>query len=420
MQNPSNVLCGDDEQNMKMNGTKLRPVLLLLCFGAFLLYAVYFNSFGANAETTMAFFSIDETANGFILTVQAVGCMGVTILLGLFGERLNKINGIAAGLLLMGGAGIAIGMMPVYLHTGSYSLMLALSLAAGVGYMTIDLLMNSVIADVFPAEKNRLLPYVHAFYGIGAMLAPMFVTNVVRPEAPDSFGIPYLYVGVGAAAVAAALFAVSRGVTPDTPYAHLKTLGAKARSNPAEIFREKKAWLFLLSGYLYLCFQTGLTTWLPSYCAQVRGEDFTSAGLNVTAYFLGALVMRFLSPVLYRYLGVSRFYRGSLLTSAVLFLVYLLVPMPELSGKMLLAVIGLLQGASVPSLVILCCDAFPTRTASASSIVVFGVSLAAMTAPTIMGAVMESSGHQTAMLLSTLCLPLAVLALPRVQASVEK
>lgn len=389
----------------------LRPALLGLCFAAFLLYAVYFNSFGANAEATMAFFTIDEAANGFILTVQAVGCMAVTVLLGLFGERLNKLYGIAAGLLLMGGAGVAIGLLPAL--RGGYGLMLVLSLAAGVGYITIDLLMNSVIADVFPSQKDRLLPYVHAFYGVGAMLAPLFVTRVVRPEAPATFGLPYLLVGLGAAVVGCALFAVGRALTPDTPYAALNAAGAGRGSDPAEIFRDKKAWAFLLSGYLYLCFQTGLTTWLPRYCAQVQGADFAAAGLSVTVYFLGALVMRFLSPVLYPRLGVARFYRGSLLLSAALFLVFLLVPMPDLAGKLLLVGIGLLQGATVPSLVILCCDAFPTRTASASSIVVFGVSLAAMTAPAVMGAVMTSAGYQAAMLLSTLCLPLAVCVLPK-------
>lgn len=396
---------------MKGQGGHLRAALLALCFAAFLLYAVYFNSFGANAEATMAFFAIDEAANGLILTVQAVGCMAVTVLLGLFGERLNKIYGIAAGLVLMGAAGAAIGLLPRL--GGGYGLMLALSLAAGVGYITIDLLMNSVIADVFPRQKDRLLPYVHAFYGVGAMLAPLFVTWVVRPERPATFGMPYLLVGVAAAAVGCVLFPVGRGLTPQTPYAALKTEGRGRRGDPAEIFRSRKAWALLLSGYLYLCFQTGLTTWLPRYCAQVREESFAAASLSVTVYFLGALVMRFLSPFLYPRIGVARFYRGSLLLSAALFLVFLLLPMPELPGKLLLTGVGLLQGATVPSLVILCCDAFPTRTASASSIVVFGVSLAAMTAPAVMGGIMTAVGYQQAMLLGTLCLPLSVWVLPR-------
>ena len=388
----------------------LRRLLLAGCFVSFILYAVYFNSFGTNAQATMAYLEIDETANGLIMTVQAVGCMAVTILLGLWGERLHKIRGIAAGLLVMGAAGLAIGLMPLYGR--SYPLMLALSLLAGVGYITIDLLMNSVIADVFPQRKEQLLPYVHAFYGIGAMLAPVFVTAVVNPDQPESFALPYAITGIGALLCAVALGAVGTAITPDTPYAHLREQQS-ASSHPAEIFRQGKAWLFLLSGFLYLCFQTGITTWLPRYCTQVRGDDFQTAGLSVTIYFLGALVMRFLSPIVYRHMSVGRFYRLSLLTSAALFLAFLLLPLPTPAAWALVAVVGLLQGATVPGLVILCCDAFPTRTASASSIVVFGVSLAAMAAPPVMGALMTGAGYREAMLLSTLCLPLAVWALPR-------
>lgn len=66
----------------------------------------------------------------------------------------------------------------------------------------------------------------------------------------------------------------------------------RAKSNPAEIFREGRAWLFLLSAFMNLAFQTGLTTWLPRYCSATRGYDFTQAGLTVTLYFLGALAIR--------------------------------------------------------------------------------------------------------------------------------
>ena len=43
--------------------------------------------------------------------------------------------------------------------------------------------------------------------------------------------------------------------------------------------------------------------------------------------------------------------------------------------RVLLVLLGLLQGAEVPALVILCCETFPTRTASASSIIVLGVAV---------------------------------------------
>ena len=44
-----------------MSGAKrILPLLAVLCFALFLLYGVYFNAFGANAESMMAFFGITE------------------------------------------------------------------------------------------------------------------------------------------------------------------------------------------------------------------------------------------------------------------------------------------------------------------------------------------------------------------------
>ena len=108
--------------------------------------------------------------------------LGWTVFLGLFGERLNKVYALAAGLLLLGAASVLTGLIPdIAPRAAAYAYMLAFSLAGGVGYISVDLLTNSLIADVFRAGKNRVLPYAHAFYGGGAMLAPVFVTALVSP-----------------------------------------------------------------------------------------------------------------------------------------------------------------------------------------------------------------------------------------------
>lgn len=93
-----------------------------------------------------------------------------------------------------------------------------------------------------------------------------------------------------------------------------------------------------------LCFQNGVTTWLPRYCSEVRGYGFTAAGLMVTVFFLGALIMRLLSPLVYTKIAPRYFYRGALLSSAALFLVFLLVPMPDWAAAAITGVMGLLQG----------------------------------------------------------------------------
>ena len=394
--------------------TRGRAVLFGLCCAGFALYGLYCNGFGTNAEATMAYFGIDEVKNGAILTVQSIGCLAAAAFLGLFGERLNKIYALAGGLALLGAASVFTGLIPeIAPRARAYAYMLAFSLAGGVGYISVDLLTNSLTADIFREGKNRVLPYAHASYGGGAMLAPVFVTALVNPALPESFARPYLLIGIAAVILGAALALAGRTIVPETPYADMTVIRRRARQNPAECFRDGRAWVFLLSAFMNLCFQNGMTTWLPRYCSEVRGYGFAAAGLMVTLFFLGALIMRLLSPMIYTKIGPRSFYRGALLSSVVVFLAFLLVPMPDWAAGTAMCVMGLLQGATVPTLVIICCDAFPERTASASSIVVFGVSLASMISPTAMGAVISASGPQAAMLAVTACTVVAALALPR-------
>lgn len=403
---------------MKENKLGASKILLVaLCFMSFLLYGVYFNCFGANTTVIMSFFGISESGNGAILTVQAVGCIILAVFLGLNGERINKISGIAAGLLILGAASLLIGLIPRLAPSGGYPLMLGFSLLAGVGYITIDLLMNGVIADVFPRRKNTFLPYVHAFYGIGAMLAPLFVTLLVRPDAPESFALPYLVVGIVSILACGLIVLAGRRVLPETPYADMSEIRSRAKGNPAEIFRDKRAWLYLITCFLYQTFQTGMTTWFPVYCANRLEYSFESAAFMVTLYFLGALAMRFLSPVVYRKISVRSFYVASLLVSGALFFLFLLLSPSPAVARVIIVVMGLLQGASIPALVILCCETFPERTASASSVIVFASALATLIVPAAIGQLIQSAGYLLPMLIITACLFLSVLTISIVKRS---
>gem|GEM_PF-333136 len=391
----------------KIRGNSL--ALIVLLFAIFLVYGAYFNGFGTNAQATMAFFSITETQLGLVLTVQAIGCILVSVFLALFGERFNKLRGITVGLSLMGAAALLIGTMTLYCKPGNgYILMLVFSLIAGLGYITIDLLMNGVIADVYPSQKNTLLPFVHAFYGTGAMLAPLYVNALINPELSESFALPYRYIGLVAVVILVPLLIFGKRISPQMPYADMQEMQKRAKDNPAEVFRSPKAWLFLVAGVFYLIFQNGLSSWLPSFCSEKLSFGADTAGLMLTVYFAGALTMRFLSPLIYKKIPVAKFYALSILLSAVVFaLCFLFAPAKPIMF-ILMAAGGLLQGAAVPALVILCCDAFPERTASASAIVVLAVSIATFIGPVVMGRMIEGLGFTIPMLAATGCLLVSV------------
>lgn len=387
-------------------------VLLIMCFAAFLLYAVHFNCFGPCTETMMGFFHIDETQTGMILTVQSIGGIVMTVVLGLFGERINKIHGVAAGMGVMGVASLLVGTLPLYSQPGQgYGLLLGFSLLAGLGSLTVDLLMNGVIADVFPERKSTFLPYVHAFYGVGAMLAPLYVSGLTSAEKPDSFAICYLILGIAAIVLCGVQFINARRVNPHTPYRDMQAVRKQARGNPAEVFADVRAWLFLGAGFLYLCFQTGIAAWLPQYCINRLNYTYDSSATICTFYFLGALIMRLVSPLIYKKISVRNFFAMTIGVSTVLFLAFLLLPCPPVATKIIIFVMGLLQGASIPALVILCSDAFPGRSASASSVITLSVSLAALVAPSVMGSIIKNGHYLGSMVLILAGLPLSIVLL---------
>ncbi len=401
----------------KESGFRQKRLLVALCFIMFMLYGMYFGGFGANSGSMMRFFGISESRQGLIMTVQSVGCIVMAVILGVIGERINKLKGLFLGVLVMGLAGILIGMIPAFREQGNgYGMMLCFSVFGGIGYITIDLLMNGAVADVFREKKTTLLPLVHAFYGGGSMLAPLFVSILADPSRPSSFSTPYFVIGCCAVILGLVFYTCVRRVTPDTPYADMAPIRARASANPFEVFIDRRAWQYFLCCFLYLSFQTGLVAWLPRFFEVRLDTPYETANSMLTLYFLGALIIRLISPVIYSRISAKMYYLISISASVAIFAVFLLLPAaPLLLLRLLLVVTGLLQGIAVPSLQLLVTDDFADRTASASSAIVLGVSLSALLAPVIMGAIIESSGYLASMWFITVLLALSVVVLATVK-----
>lgn len=382
-----------------------------MCCCAFIAYALYVNSFGSNADIMMKFFGISEGSHGLILTIQSVGGIATAVWLSLFGEKYNKIYVICACLALMAAGSILTGIIPAFFpEGGGYGLLLVFVLFAGIGYTGIDVMMNGVIADTYPENKENVLPIAHAFYSTGAMAAPVFVTSVVDTAKPSSFSLPFLLIGILSAAVFAGYLASGRRIMPDTPYTDMKAVRARVTENPAEIFREKKAWMILAVCLMYFCFMYGLSVWMPTFFMQEKAFGHSMSGWMSTVFFFGALLMRFVSPVIFRRIQAAKFYIVSGILSAVCMAAAFMTD-PSLTALIAILVFagGFLQGAHVIALVMISCNEFPDRTASASAITVLAFNLAAMVMPALIGSIAEKTGFMIPMYILTLCMLCSVL-----------
>jgi len=381
-------------------------IFIILACCVYIVYAFYLNGFGTNAPVMMAFYSITSAQQGFIFTMQSIGALLMSVYLALHGERYNKINVFAAGTLMFTAASLAVGLAPPYI------LLIVLVMAGGAGYSALDIMLNSMIPELYPNQKNTLLPIAHAFFGTGAMITPILITTLVNPDIPSSFSRPFLLIGAVGAVIFTAFFIASRRVIPETPYYDMAALKNHTSGNQAEIFKTKKAWMFLIAGVMFFSFQLGIVSWLPSYCREI-GLDFASSGAMLTAFFAGSLVMRFCGPIILKKMTARKAYILFGLFSAGAVAAALFTA-NHTAMTVLIAIGGFMQGSCVAFLFLMSTGAFPHRVASASSLITISVNAGAMTAPLWMGGLAELTGFRAPLLLVCALMVLSVLLIVRV------
>ena len=372
-----------------------------MSFLAYVTMAIPYTVHGSLAPVTMELYGITAAQQGLIMTMQGLGSLGAALFVALKGERYNKIHTIAFGLIIIGVVGGIVGSAP------AYAVLLMMVVLLGVGGTFIDIMMNGVMSDVYPERKNTLLSLVHGFYMVGAMLVPRMVTLIASPDEPGTFSRPFHVLLVAGLAVGALYLISGRRIMPETPYVDMEALKIRVTENPAEIFKTKTAWFFIAVGLLYFTFQMGTTMWLPTFTMQHTGADFSTAGMALTVFFAGNLVMRFVGPFFLKGMSPRVLYSVFGGISAVLMICALLTTNITLMF-VLLAGAGFTQGAAVPSYIILCINAFPDRPASAASLTTLCVGVANLTAPLWMGVLSAyTDGFLVPMLTICGCLLLA-------------
>lgn len=392
--------------NQQQSGKAHRLLPALLAFACFLMHmsgSLYYNAFGPEVPLMMDFFGRTESQIGLVLTVQAVGTLVASVFLALFGERYNKIHVVCAGLGTLSVCSVAIYLLSVLFPMGQartaigYLALLCIAFVGGVGFTGVDLMINGVINDVYPRTRATLLPIAHAFYGLGAMVIPLIVSRLVDPARPESFSTPYLVIGLVAAAVVVLMLVTGNLYRSETPYADMQALRQRVSENPAEIFREGRSWLFLLAFSLNFMLLSGVSAWLVTYAQRALAFDYASASVLMTLFFGGALVMRFASPLIFRFMPIRRYVVLMPVLAAVTLGVGFAIGNASLL-YVLLPLGGFFQGGLIGAMMLICCDAFPERSASAASLASFAIGISTMTTPAIMGAIAERFGFSIPML----------------------
>jgi len=184
---------------------------------------------------------------------------------------------------------------------------LGAALCAGLGGGAIDAGVNAYAARRFPP---RLVTWLHACYGVGAMLGPLVMTGVMASGRSWRVGYWVIAIALGGMAVA---FAVTRSAWDE------KSDGAAtaAREAPAASLGETLArplvWLNMALFFVYTGLEVTAGQWMYSVFTEARGVGMGTAGLAVSAYWAGLTIGRVVFGALAAHHAPERLLRVSLL-----------------------------------------------------------------------------------------------------------
>ncbi|MGQ9474317.1 MAG: MFS transporter, partial [Candidatus Caldatribacteriaceae bacterium] len=236
-----------------------------------------------------------------------------------------------------------------------------------------DCMVNPIAADIFTKRPGETLNLIHAFFGLGSMVAPRFYALLSSGyyDWRDLYGVITAF-----AALSLVLFLF--------PFVPRKVNTASSFRGLLKVFQKKAFWFMGLTMLFYAGGVTTLNGWLVSYFVEQRMT--TERGALVLSYFwLGLFVGRLVLSSLSDYLGHLNIIRfGSIGGAAAIFLSFS-IPIGSFWSSLLLFVAGFALSIVIPTTLAYAVTSFPKTASLASGWVLFNNGLGTLLFPFLGG-----------------------------------
>src|SRR5262249_10203591 len=223
-------------------------------------------------------------------------------------------------------------------------LVVVLGTLSGLGAGAIDAGVNTYVATHYSA---RMINWLHACYGLGAMSGPVLMSSVLASHRPWQWG--YAIVGLGQL-VLAVCFGLTRSQWPAASAAQ-DTLGATAVHTAASsTLRLPIVWLSIVVFFIYTGLEAATGTWTYSLFTEARAIPASTAGMWVSIYWGSLTLGRLLCGAVVTFVSVVVLLRLCLLSLA-LGTALLWLNLTSMLSFLGLAIIGLALAPIFPSLI---------------------------------------------------------------------
>lgn len=317
-------------------------------------------------------FDLSLSLAGLLLFASSAGYLAASSAFPYLTKIKSTKSVISAGFVLIA---VGYGLLP---FLPAWWLAVLAGFAANLGCGTIDVGYNTLIAGLEPQRAKPAMSWLHFSYGIGALLGPVFLSRLVAVGFPwSSFYLTTSFLTI--------LFLGLwhfKELDETDPKAEQHTDSANIT-----IFKEPLFWVLFTSIFIYVCAETALVGWIPTFLTDM-GVSATNATVGISIIWLGITIGRGLCGKLSVFLAPKSILlvltSGTALAMTILIFVkpvWLVFAVLFLAGLFLSAIFPMimLQGAMI----------FPSSTAEVTSGLVIAGSLGGLVGPSILGIIGE-------------------------------
>ena len=265
---------------------------LVLAFAAFILIGANDGALGVLIPSIRAFYQVDVATFSLVFLLSVVGYLAASFNTGLLnawlGERRFLLMAFAFVIAGVGLISLRL-LFPIYLGT-------ALLLGFGVGML--DAGLNTYIASL--PDNTKLLNYLHAFYGAGALLGPLVASTLIA----WNMGWQATYVTwLGFALLLWIGFWLAF-----TPYTQRvkRLIGEKRERLLRQTLGLRVVWLAALFLLFYVGTEVSLGSWGYSFLTIARMGPVVFSAWVISGYWFGLMLGRLTLANLAARMGVRR------------------------------------------------------------------------------------------------------------------
>lgn len=232
-------------------------------------------------------FDLSPSQLGSLLASAMVGYLASSFSSGAVVARL----GVAR--LLLWSSLVMVTNSLLYALAPAWSAMVAAGALAGLGAGAIDAGINAFAAARF---SPRAVSWLHAAYGVGAMLGPVLMTSVVMSDLGWRWG--YAIIGALLTAMAGIFLATIRLWQTDASGANAWRAPREPAAGLFDTLARPRVWLSIALFFVYTGLEVSAGQWTYSLFTEARGVAPGAAGTWVAVYWAGLTAGRIVSGAL--------------------------------------------------------------------------------------------------------------------------